>query len=51
MYGLIFALAGMALFMSAVAIMDGFRAIAREIREADRHFGHDTLIFPDHEHD
>jgi hypothetical protein len=48
MLGTIFTLAGMLLFMAAVAVMDGWRAIAREIHEANRHFGHDTNIFPDH---
>lgn len=44
-----FTLAGLLLFSLAVAVMDSIRALAREIEEAEKHFGHDRSIFPDHE--
>ena len=49
MIATIFTLSGMLLFMLAVAAMDGLRALARQIEETERCFGHDVKIYPDHE--
>jgi hypothetical protein len=38
----------MLLFMVAVAVMDGWRAITREWQGITASFGHDTNIYPDH---
>ena len=49
MIGTLFFLAGMLLFMAAVAVMDAGRALSRAWQEINESFGHDTNIFPDHE--
>lgn len=48
MLGLIFTLAGMLLFMLAVACMDFVIMLQNEIRHFHQHFGHDQFIYPDH---
>lgn len=48
-FGLTFALAGFALLLAQVAIMDGWRAYRALYDAFSANLGHDTHIFPDYE--
>ncbi|MFO0203631.1 MAG: hypothetical protein ACK528_10945 [Alphaproteobacteria bacterium] len=49
MIGLIFTLTGLLTFALLIAWQDSINAIQTIAREVNAAFGHDELIFPDHE--
>lgn len=49
MIGLTFSLSGMLVFMLYIMFNDLFIFIGSIVRDVERSFSHDTLIFPDHD--